>query len=74
MRRLDKKEVGLRGCPYCTDCVQRHTSGIPRRFCPYDECPYHELDQYKSYRHYLRSTTNILNVLIKPKHGGKNKM
>lgn len=73
MRALKKQEIGQRGCSYCTECRMFRYHGDPHRFCPYDECPFHELDKYKSYRHYLSESPDIFNVLVKPRHSGKRK-
>lgn len=38
-----------RGCRYCADVVEK-------KKCPYEECPYHELDDVKTYEEYLQKT------------------
>lgn len=44
-RHKETKEVKKRGCWYCTDF---------KRKCPHAECPYHELDGFKTYEEYLK--------------------
>lgn len=40
------KQMKKRGCAYCTDFVNMA--------CPHEECPYHELDGFKTYDEYLK--------------------
>lgn len=58
MRKLRKKEKERRGCRYCEDLTESHI--IKGKFvpagCPHKECPYHELDNVKSYDKYLKTT------------------
>ena len=53
MRKLNHREMIKRGCLYCEDCS--HGSGKDTR-CPYDKCPYHELDNVKTYGEYILKT------------------
>ena len=53
MRRIMRKERVQRGCAYCMFSVMKSWGGSNWRHCPYDECPYRELDKYKTYREYL---------------------
>ena len=49
-----------RGCDYCADMIKPNRDGgkyTPRQ-CPYDECPYHELDDIEKYAEYLQKTDN----------------
>lgn len=39
------KEMKKRGCHYCADFKRR---------CPHEVCPYHELDNVKTYDEYLK--------------------
>lgn len=53
MREVSIRERQKRGCLYCADCScgsGKHTK------CPYDKCPYHELDGFKSYEAYLKKS------------------
>lgn len=55
MRELREKEMRKRGCRYCTQRVmKRNVYGLSASHCPHDECPYHELDKYDTYREYLK--------------------
>lgn len=57
MRKLRKKEKAIRGCIYCKNLTESQI--IKGKFvpagCPYAECPYHELDNVKSYDEYLKN-------------------
>ena len=58
MRIIRKEEQGRRGCVFCTErvsCRSERNEKVRSR-CPYDECPYHELDGVKSYGEYLKAT------------------
>lgn len=45
-----------RGCCYCTHMIWGSKKPYRPRQCPFDECPYHQLDGYKSYTQYLKDT------------------
>lgn len=47
-------EMRKRGCHYCADF---------NRSCPHDKCPYHELDEFKTYDEYMRKSEK--NGLVK---------
>lgn len=54
-RTIPYSQVKKRGCEYCTDMViisKKQTYII--RGCIHSECPYHELDNFKSYNEYLK--------------------
>ena len=53
MRRLKTREMDKRGCLYCADCT--HGSGT-NTSCAHNECPYHELDNVKTYGEYMAKT------------------
>jgi hypothetical protein len=57
MRYLTKREIYKRGCIYCLDKsqVHDHRGGVISQ-CPYDKCPYHELDNVKTYGEYIQKT------------------
>lgn len=56
MRRIKTPERVKRGCLYCTDAVLVPHFGSHLRHCPYEECPYREMDNYASYIKYLKAT------------------
>lgn len=44
-----------RGCGICADVIKIDSptkNGYKTKACPYDECPYHELDQFEKYTDY----------------------
>ena len=70
----NKKETKKRGCWYCANMVVEQQEGarFATRYCPYDECPYHELDDYESYEQYFKahgktSITKLLKALCESK-------
>ena len=54
LRNLDSFEVERRGCLFCDDVKhrgnfskpyeRRYNDGLSRNMCPYEKCPYSELD------------------------------
>lgn len=58
VRVVTSAEKRKRGCVYCVDNVREENSrGINvGRYCPFEKCPYSELDKYKTYEQYIRST------------------
>lgn len=73
MRALTRKEQGKRGCVYCTECIQKQSKGDIRRFCPHDECPFHELDKYQGYRQYLSESPDFFSELVKARYVRKRR-
>jgi hypothetical protein len=57
-RRLRKTEQEQRGCQYCMYMLPPRFKNENRR-CPYKECPYHELDNVKTYGEYLKKSGSI---------------
>lgn len=55
MRELTQGEILKRGCRYCAD-KQRMLDCRKISHCPYEECPYHELDNVKTYGEYIHKT------------------
>lgn len=55
MRIIPLFEKTQRGCQYCIHKQVKSVSGESRTVCPFDECPYHVLDKYKSYEEYMAS-------------------
>ena len=68
MRVLHNKERTQRGCIWCADVVPTNTDDnlTRRRKCPHDVCPYHELDDVKTYDEYMKGISDVtLNALLK---------
>ena len=62
MRELTREESNKRGCRFCRNIrrvkgYKKEGSKWPIRLfvCPFDECPYHELDEHETYDDYLDS-------------------
>ncbi len=58
MRTVRKREKEQRGCMYCEDWVEGFEikgKYIPGG-CKHTQCPYHEMDNEKSYDEYLKHT------------------
>ena len=51
-RKLTQEEKKKRGCIYCADCVEE-------KRCIHTECPYHELDDFRSYKEYMDSLEKL---------------
>lgn len=47
-RLLNTKERNQRGCDFCEDCHKKH-------WCPYEVCPYTEMDGFTKYQDYLKA-------------------
>lgn len=66
--QIPYRQVVKRGCDCCLDMVIIRK--IPKkhalRGCPHLQCPYRELDPYKTYTEYLKNTPWNLN---RPKYG-----
>ena len=56
MRFISDCNPNKRGCYLCADItrVKCNVNGnmVTRKVCPYDECPYHELDHVENYMQY----------------------
>lgn len=65
MHKITRREIVQRGCSYCTEWQIRQYCGRRQKVCLHDECPYRELDEYPSYRAYLKATpvANIVTLL-----------
>ena len=57
MRKIHLDRKRKRGCGYCLDFIPSGKVG-KRSKCPYDECPYHELDDVKTYDEYAESVSD----------------
>ena len=53
---LSLKTINQRGCCFCTDKRKKKIDNAVKSFCPYDACPYHELDGFKSYEDYYQNS------------------
>ena len=54
MRILSTQEKIQRGCAYCAYIQMEEVNEVVKKVCPYDECPYHELDEFDTYSEYLK--------------------
>lgn len=65
MRYLYDSEKVKRGCRYCADAIRKKVRTGTRldggamevesvKYCPYKQCPYHELDKCRSFAAYLK--------------------
>lgn len=52
MRTLARSEMIQRGCEFCLD---HRSNGRAGTGCIHAKCPYHELDNVKTYREYEKS-------------------
>lgn len=59
MRKIHNEDNVKRGCRYCADSIKPEGK---IRVCPHEECPYHELDNYKTYHDYLKETSSLEDV------------
>ena len=61
MRRIMLDCKHQRGCGYCLDFIPSEGRGSwqTKSKCPYDECPYHELDSVRSYEEYIKSISDV---------------
>lgn len=57
MRKLHNEERKHRGCDWCADSIAPEYSARTKtqRKCPYDECPYSEMDGFDKYKDYVLS-------------------
>ena len=55
MRALKESETHQRGCWFCAD-LHKVRGGKNVNRCPYEECPYNELDNVKTYGEYMSKT------------------
>lgn len=62
MRNVRNAERVQRGCKWCEEWESRGG----RNWCPYETCPYHELDKHKTYTDYLESIggTSLSKILM----------
>ena len=60
MREIGFKDMRKRGCQYCLDYQKKQYRGIKKKVCIHDECPYHELDGFRSYNAYLKSKGDLI--------------
>ena len=65
MRLITEEERAKRGCSYCADAQVKMKNRKRRRVCPYWECPYHELDAFKSYGEFMKTKTTSMTILLR---------
>ena len=85
MREVTEQDQEKRGCFYCMDMIRvkcKTEDGKyrkARRECPYDTCPYHELDDHGTYTGYLESVESELlekeehDANVESENGGDSK-
>lgn len=80
MRYVKRAEQKQRGCEWCIDTQRTYkrikTTGKMniRMSCIHDKCPYHELDNVKTYSEYLNTYGNdtvsdLLRAILKSEEG-----
>ena len=64
-REIRDTERMQRGCHYCIDSITPIKKINLHRGCPYEECPYHELDDVQTYGEYLMKSdkNGLLKIL-----------
>ena len=55
MREIHADEARQRGCSWCRDFQKRRYRFSIKRVCIHDNCPYGELEEFKSYNEFFRS-------------------
>lgn len=74
MRNVVDCNPNKRGCYLCADVVKHKFKRngkyiVIAKMCPYDECPYHELDDVKCYSEYdkrvKKTGRNLLEAWLK---------
>lgn len=58
MRKIGFSVKRKRGCGYCLDFIPAGKVG-KRSKCPHEECPYHEMDNSKTYDEYVESISDM---------------
>lgn len=55
MRKISSAERFKRGCTYCaySELIEYYDQKL--RGCPFEECPYRELDEFDTYEDYLKA-------------------
>ena len=73
MCRLSEEEKRKRGCIYCADIKKVKGYHVGQVYikahltCPYDICPYGELDNFNAYKDYLQSDKSKFDFLEIPR-------
>ena len=62
MRMVPYFEKKQRGCMYCNHMKAKEFGKEIRTACPFDECPYHDLDKYKTYDEFMASDDSLILV------------
>jgi hypothetical protein len=65
MQQITEKLRVEKGCSWCTDKVKKNLDGTTRNYCPYNECPYEELDEFEAYEDYFKSKGDPFEALRK---------
>lgn len=73
MRKVIDCNPNKRGCYLCADVkkikIKDRGTMLTVKYCPYDECPYHELDDVKCYSEYdnkvKKQGRNLLEAWLK---------
>ena len=81
MRKINKPIKRKRGCAYCLDFIPWEMVGNTRKKakCPHEECPYHEMDNSKTYDEYVESVSDmpieeLITLLLGTKQRKKQKV
>lgn len=61
MRQLRKTEMCEKGCEYCEHMKDKTAK---THLCPFETCPYTELDGHASYIDYLKSNDMDFNYIM----------
>lgn len=54
-RIMPMYESRQRGCKYCLHVTKGRCKGNNQTACPFEECPFHVLDKYKTYEEFMAS-------------------
>lgn len=65
MRFLTFDEKEQRGCVYCLNIKASQVGYRTRNLCPYEECPYHVLDNYETYEDFIESDESKIEALMR---------
>lgn len=71
MKKITFRERDKHGC---WDCVDKVLCGRDGYKCPYETCPYQEIDEYDSYDEYLEETKGDTPLEFFLPRGGRRAM
>lgn len=81
MRKMSISLKRKRGCGYCLDLIPWQKVGNTKKKakCPHEECPYHEMDNTKTYDEYVESVSDmpieeLITLLLGTKQRKKQKV